>query len=184
MRKRGRCCAGSRTANLSWVGTSKSSMSSAGKAGWDSNTAGFLESRGRPGWIFIHGPRTGRDVPEAFAARDARASSAAARGPGFHQPKLVPAAIRRQIAEQLIHVLEGRPIDQVAAVALLGDETRMHEVLQMKGQGRGRDLQGFGDGAGRQAGLARDDEKAEHPKAKRLGQRGQGSNDFDLIHIK
>src|ERR1019366_7460525 len=55
MRKRGRCCDGSRTANLSWAGTSKSSASSAGKEG--SNTVLVLGSHGLFGFVckgYVH----------------------------------------------------------------------------------------------------------------------------------
>jgi hypothetical protein len=70
----------------------------------------------------------------------------------------------------------------MAAVALLGYQTGIHEVLQMKGQGRRRNLELLGDGAGRHAGLASDDEETKHPKAKGLRQSGQRPHNLCFFH--
>src|SRR4030095_14584711 len=65
------------------------------------------------------------------------------------------AAVLHEIAEQAVHLLEIRSIDQVAAGALLGDHACAQQFLQVERQRRRRHLEVVGAHGGRGAGAAR-----------------------------
>ncbi|CAM2158375.1 protein of unknown function (plasmid) [Pararobbsia alpina] len=58
-------------------------------------------------------------------------------------------AVLGQETQQCVHLLEGSSINQAATIALLRDQPRVHQLLQVKGERRVGDGKFLGDGTRR-----------------------------------
>jgi len=82
-----------------------------------------------------------------------------------------------EIDDQLVHAPERGAVVQVAAVALDVRQVGMHELLQVEGKRRARDVEHRGRGARSHALGTGADERAEHAQPGVLGlggERGDG----------
>lgn len=89
----------------------------------------------------------------------------------------------REVAEQVVHLLEIGAIDQVAAVTLLRDETGPLQFLQVERERGAGYFERFAHAARRFAFGARHDQRAKDAKAHGLGQCGKAFNGFCFFHI-
>ena len=103
-------------------------------------------------------------------------------GTGGVEAGLALAAVRGQVTQQSVHPFEGRAIDQVPAVALLGHQVGVGQLLEMEGQTRRGNIELLAKRAGRQAGGTGDHECLEDSQPQRLGESSKNLDDVLLFH--
>src|SRR5882724_10856849 len=92
------------------------------------------------------------------------------------------AAMGREVVEQLVHLPDRRPIDEVAALALLCHQPRVGQFSQMKRQCRGRNVEHGGQRSRAHALRAGADQRAKDAEANRLGERRERSDGGFFFH--
>ncbi|AMO24583.1 hypothetical protein UC35_19250 [Ramlibacter tataouinensis] len=92
-------------------------------------------------------------------------------------------AVLGQEAEQTVHLLEIRPIDQVAARTLLGDQACVQQFLEMERQRGWRHFEVLGQHSGCEARAACDHQFPEHPQPHGLCKRQERGNHICFFHI-
>src|SRR5262249_44943024 len=95
---------------------------------------------------------------------------------------LALAAVFGEIGDQAVHPLERGAVDEVAAVALLRDETGVHQLLQVERERRRAQFEGLRHGSRCHAGGAHDHERAKGPQADRMPQCQEGSDGVLFFH--
>src|SRR3990172_11033851 len=91
-------------------------------------------------------------------------------------------AVLGEVGQQFVHPVEIGPVDQVSATAHLGHHARVHQLLEMEGERRRRDLKFVRNQAGRQTGLAGNDQRTKDPQSVRLREGGKGLQYGLLFH--
>ena len=76
-----------------------------------------------------------------------------------------------EVVEQALHDRKISPVDQVAAAGFAADQPGMGQLLEMKRQCAGADLQRFSQRTGGQALRAGDDQRTKGAQAQFLRQR-------------
>src|SRR5262249_49179862 len=92
------------------------------------------------------------------------------------------AAVLGEVSDKTVHPGVVRRVDQLPTPPLLGDQPRMHEVVEVKGERGGRDVQGVGDGPGGKAPRPAADEQPKDGQPRLLGQRAQPRQDVPGLH--
>jgi hypothetical protein len=85
-------------------------------------------------------------------------------------------AILSEIADQPVHRIKIRAIDELSADALLGKETCALQVLKVESQRRGQKADPFANDAGRQTLRASLNKQAEDSQSVFVRECAQGSN--------
>src|SRR5258708_34466517 len=92
------------------------------------------------------------------------------------------AAVLGQVAEQRVHPVVRRPVDEIAAGPRLGPQSGVGQFLQMEGQRGGGDVERIGHRARREAGPAGHYKRAKHPQAQWLRQSGKRADRVGFLH--
>ncbi|OGA83196.1 MAG: hypothetical protein A2711_14050 [Burkholderiales bacterium RIFCSPHIGHO2_01_FULL_63_240] len=92
------------------------------------------------------------------------------------------AAKLSQVAQKVIHVLEGRAVNEVTSIALLTDQIGVHQLFQVEGQCGGGHLQLRRQIPWRESLRASDNQGTKDTQTHGLGQCGEGFNDVFLFH--
>ncbi|CAK9134857.1 unnamed protein product, partial [Ilex paraguariensis] len=112
-----------------------------------------------------------------------RGLRSAVAGQGIHRGACgALAAVFGKVGEQVVHRRKGRPVQHIAAQALLADQLGMGQLLEVERQRVGCDTQLFGQGAGRKPRRAGDYQGAENAQARFMGQGRKRSDDLGFLH--
>lgn len=95
---------------------------------------------------------------------------------------LTLAAVVCQVAEQLVHAGQRRAVMQIAPLALDRDQISVDQLLEVKGERRGWNVQGGGQGTGRHARGTGAHQGTKYPQARFLCQSSQGGDGGLFIH--
>ena len=88
-----------------------------------------------------------------------------------------------QVAEQVIHVLERRAVNEMTSIALLADQIGVHQLFKVEGQCGGGHLQLRRQISRREPLRACNNQGAKDTQTHGLGQCGEGFDDVLLFHI-
>lgn len=92
------------------------------------------------------------------------------------------AAVFGEITDQAIHAREIGAVDQVPALWFDTDQAGMRQFFQMKGQRISGHAQLLGQGAGRHAGRASHDQRAEGTQPLWVSKAREGGNSLIFVH--
>src|SRR3989442_2676138 len=93
------------------------------------------------------------------------------------------AAVLREVADELVHVLEVRAVDDEAAVLPAAYEAGAGEVREVKRERGGRQLEFLADAPGGEPFGPGLDQQAIRLQARLLGEGGEGVDDLRHFHI-
>ena len=101
---------------------------------------------------------------------------------GVHFAGFALAAVFGEIAEQAVHAGVVGAVDQVAALLFDRDQACVRQLLQVEGERVAGHAELLGQHAGREAGQAGHDQRAEGAQALRMGEGAEGGDDMIFIH--
>lgn len=93
------------------------------------------------------------------------------------------AAVLREVGQQFIHRFVFRGINQRPASPAEADQAGVSQLIQMERQCGIRDIQFYGNLAGRHSSGSRTNEQAKYSQAVVMGEGGQGSDGVRRFHI-
>ncbi len=97
--------------------------------------------------------------------------------------RFVAAAVFGQVADQAVHRGVVRRVDELASQSPLGDQTGMQHLLKVKGQGRRRHVEPFGDVAGGKAVSAFFDQQPVDGEPVIVGDSAKCGDNLFCVHV-